>query len=146
MTVPLQPNPHDLRITARQLNYPNRAFEDAAVKAVDDAVLDKVRFYEAQLVGSARDLMEAEKVHEVAAKEVVELLNTELRYPLLDGATPTAELAAQYERLRGQALAVKRSLMRAENDAAALASQAADPYKAVTALWEKWPNIRPILV
>lgn len=141
----IQPNPEDLRQLAREATYPNRAAEDEALRAIDEAVFDRVRVHERHLQENARALMTDKHIHETAAQDVVEALKTELRYPLMDGGKPTPERAERYEALRGHAEKAMKELKRAEEEAAWLEAKVADPHGDLVKLWTKYPLVRPLL-
>lgn len=138
-------HPHDARIAAREVAYPNRAAEDEAVRAIDEQVFDRVRDFENSAAEEAAILLQKQRKHETQATEVLEQLRSEVRLPLMRGAMPTAELAKKYERLRLAAEQAKRSLESADAQTAFQAKTAADPYGAISELWKKYPLLRPNL-
>lgn len=134
---------HNRRVAARTATYPNRAAEDAAVIAVDTAVVDAIRPLEAILVNEARGLMRDRKVTEDAAANVIGELRNDLVRALEGGAKPTASLAEQYERLRAAAIVAQRGLRVAIADANFMIPRATDPYVTALQMWEKYPQTKP---
>jgi len=134
---------HTRRVVARSATYPNRAAEDAAVAAIDTAVVDAVRPLEAILVNEARSIMRDRKVTEDAAANVIGELRNDLVRSLEGGAKPTASLAEQYERLRAEAVAAQQGLRVAIADANFMIPRATDPYATALQMWEKYPQTKP---
>lgn len=142
---PMSPHPHELRVAARSAAYPNRTVEDETIRAIDTAVVDKVRMLEQILVNQAQELLRTRKRDEEAAVDLVVNLRNDLVRVLDAGAAPTGDLAARYQELRTQALKTKQSLAAAIGDAEYLMPNAADPYAYSQGLWDKWPLLRPAL-
>lgn len=146
MSLTTQPNPHEVRVLARVQKYDNRAAEDQTIRAVDEAVFDRVRTHEREIVEIAREFLADKKVHLEATQDIVANLRDEVRVPLTKGVLPTAAMADRYEQLRGFAELAISELQRADEQAVWLATEANDPYAAYIALMERWPTIRPLLV
>lgn len=140
-----QPHPHELREAARLAKYPNSVVERETLERLDQAVFDRVRNHEQALLQNARTLMEDAAVDEEAVTLIATQLAEDVRYPLRDGAAPSAELAERYERLRNLADAARKSLARAERDAGFMADKVADPYADLMSLYDRWPAIRPTI-
>ncbi|WP_133161175.1 hypothetical protein [Microterricola pindariensis] len=146
MSLATQPNPHEVRVLARVQKYDNRAVEDQTIREVDEAVFERVRTHERELVEIAHEFLTDKKVHVEATHDIVTSMRDEVRVPLTKGALPTAAMADRYEQLRGYAELAISELERADEEAAWLAGRANDPYAAYIALMEKWPTVRPLLV
>ena len=140
-----QPNPDDVRISARKATYPNSAVERDALDRIDRAVWDKVKVHERYLVDQARGVMKAGTDGVKRASNVNLSIYTDVIVPLRDGAVPSTALAKTYERLRVEAELTKSALRRAQRDAEALIPGVADPYAALVKVWEKYPVLRPAL-
>lgn len=101
-----------IREEARVASYANSQVERATVAAVDDAIFDRVRFSERQVIGRAERLLGTEATNsasfkpdprrqpamKIADQHLDELLA--IRTELERGKTPVSELAERYKKVQ----------------------------------------------
>lgn len=138
----MSPHPHDQRILAREVAYPNTQSEREALAAVDEAVFARVRVLEAQLVDNAQQFMAERDIDLRASTEIANALLEDVRIALDKGARPTPELAARYKQLVASARQAIATLEAAGDEADWHAGRAADPYETWSDLLRRWPTLR----
>jgi hypothetical protein len=136
-------HPHELRILAREQSYANSTSEQETVRAVDKAVFDSVRTFEEGVSAAAAEFMAAREIDLAAADELVIALRNEVKYPLMEGAGPSRDLAKRYEDLRREAEHALDELERAEREVEWHIDRNGNVYDAYVELMTKWPMIRP---
>lgn len=142
----LSPDPEQLRINVRESAYPNTQAEKDAVKAVDQAVFEKVRVYEDHVVAVSEAFIDEQSVHLRAASEICEQLPEEITYALdRRGATADAATAGRLKDLRSAAYAAIDALQRADREAAWHQAKNEDPYSHYVDMTRKYPMLRPTI-
>jgi len=127
-----------IRLEAREATYRNTQEEEATVAAVDQAIFSRIQEAERHTLAQAGHLLEQDATRRYmgpreqpnalqrAENHLSEL--AAIRQELRDGKTPTAELAARYERVR---MAVQSrdgaSLVALSDRASKLREKVADP-------------------
>jgi hypothetical protein len=146
---PIAPHPEDVRVNARLASYPNETVERQTIQEVDQAVWARTRDYEQYLIAASRKAREDAQVDTTAAQETIDALQSEIRWgldrPIGEVQNNIGDLAARYKQLQGVAAQVIAALERADRTEAFWAEKLADPSAALSALWEKFPMIRPLV-
>jgi hypothetical protein len=138
-------HPHDVRIEARLMRYPNSHAEQENVTRVDRAVWDRVRIYEDQVANAAQDFIKQQEVHTTAADELETALRQEIRFVAEDRTAVTPTLVRRYEVLRRNAEQAIAALEAAKRRAEWHREKVSDPYAAYCDLMSKFPILKPAI-
>lgn len=138
-------NPHQVRLQAREREYPNAKAEREALREIDGEVFDRVRLFEKLAVQGATDLKAVVQERINASLTVIEQLRTEVAAPLSNGEPLTPELAKRYEQLACDAGNARADLSRAIAESEWHEQRCRDPYATYMTLMDQWPILRPPL-
>jgi hypothetical protein len=141
----MRDQPETTRRNARLKTYNNSEEERAAIRAVDEAVFDKVRQVEAWTVENANRFLIASQEPLSEAVQLTDDLQA-LRYDLdyTDRVDPR-EAGARYATLRARVEEVTGKLDRADKESEWLESKSSDPYRHFLDMTDRFPILRPNL-
>ncbi len=139
-------DPHAARVAARQASYPNSTVERDTIRKVDDAVFDRVRPFEQEMVRNAREWIGNADVHDQAGSALEDALREDVRR-LADRSDTTVDqdLAARYRALARDAEKAIRQLEAQATHAEFTAARLESPYDEVMRSTRKYPVIRPTI-
>ena len=136
--------PDQLRLGAREATYANSQDEASNVARVDDAVFERVRTYERQVISNALGFIQETQVDLTAADELESRIRQEVRYALDEGSTPDT-VALRHQTLVASAREAIRALEAAERQAAWHEAHVSQPYEKYLELVTKYPTLRPAI-
>jgi hypothetical protein len=137
--------PEEARINARLRRYNNSEEERAAIRAVDDAVFDKVRYVEQMTVDNATRFLSASQQHlfdAAALAEDLQGLRNDLDYTDRVAPGTTGE---RYAILHARYDEVNKKLDDIDRESEWIERKAADPYAHYLDMTERFAMLRPDL-
>lgn len=125
--------PEELRLFARAQTYPNRAVEEENVQEANRIADEAVHRSEVLMRQEAHERIESSDSWIRVTSQLSEVLQNEVRHPLIDGELPGPQITNRFQQLQHDAGAAIRELNleadRLEHLATRLDSPAADVEK-----------------
>lgn len=138
-------HPHQARLDARDYPYQNVMAEREALRAIDNAVFDRVHQFEKVIVARAEEHKVTSRERVKASLDVIAQLRSEVIEPLRNGAALTPDLAKRYEDLAFKAGKARAALSRSIAESEWHERRCEDPYTAYSNVMSMWPVLRPSL-
>ena len=137
-------SPHDVRVAARSLTYPNRLAEDENLRRIDGEVWERVAEFERGVVETARSHMEKGERIATDAVDALATLRTQFTEVATNGDV-SRQMLREFQDVRRRAESLARSLDVAERDAAWHIGRCNDIYGSWLALVDKYPTLKPAI-